>query len=93
MTANQQHEAGVVQAILEQLEQHTLPRTVDIRARVDAGERLADSDTQFLEEVLQGLRRDGPYVQHHPEWEPLYSRIIDLYDQITRRALENEQRR
>jgi len=39
-----------------------------------------------------GLRRDGPYVQHHPDWEPLYSRLIDLYDQITRKALENEQR-
>lgn len=92
MTTDQQREAGVVQAILVQLEQHTLPRALDIRARVEAGERLAESDTQFLEEALQALRRDGPYVQHHPEWEPLYSRIIDLYDQITRKALENEQR-
>lgn len=87
-----EREAGVVQAVLEQLEHQTLPRALDIRKRVDAGERLAESDTLFLEQVLQELRRDGPYVQHHPQWEPLYSRVIDLYDQITRKALENESR-
>jgi hypothetical protein len=90
--ADQQLEAGVIEAILERLAEQTLPRALDIKRRVDSGERLMDSDTLFLDEVLGNLRRDGPYVQHHPEWEPLYSRVIDLYDQITRKALENERR-
>ncbi|MCG6940021.1 MAG: hypothetical protein LJE69_02075 [Thiohalocapsa sp.] len=85
-------EAGVIQAILTRLEQQTLPRALDIKRRVDAGDKLMDSDTLFLDDALAGLRRDGPYVQHHPQWEPLYSRLIDLYDKITRKALENEQR-
>jgi hypothetical protein len=89
---DQQTEQGVVQAILERLENQTLPRALDIKRLVDAGERLGDSDTLFLADALADLRRDGAYVQNHPDWEPLYSRMIDLYDQITRKALENEER-
>lgn len=88
---DQQTEAGVTQAILERLEQQTLPRALDIKLRVDAGQRLDDSEMLFLDNVLANLRRDGPLVQHRPQWEPLYSRLVDLYDQITRKALENEQ--
>lgn len=90
--AERMREAGVIQALLEQLEHHTLPRALDIARRVDAGATLMDSDAAFLEDALGMLKREGPYVQHHPQWEPLYSRLIDLYDQITRKALENEQR-
>lgn len=90
--ADSQLEAGVIEALMDRLTEQTLPRALDIKRRVEAGETLLDSDMLFLENVLAGLRRDGPYVQHHPDWEPLYSRLIDLYDQITRKALENEQR-
>jgi len=89
---DKQAEAGVIQAILTQLEQQTLPRALDIKRNVDAGETLSELDRIFLDEALDNLRRDGPYVESHPQWEPLYSRMIDLYDQITRKALENEQR-
>ena len=89
---DKQAEAGVVQAIVTQLEQQTLPQALDIKRNVDAGETLSDLDTVFLDEALENLRRNGPYVENHPQWEPLYSRMVDLYDQITRKALENEQR-
>lgn len=89
---DQQNEAGVVQAVVTRLEQQVLPQALDIKRKVDAGETLNEFDTDFLEEALQNLRRDGPYVKHHPQWEELYSPMIDLYDQITRKALENEKR-
>lgn len=85
-----QAEAGVIQAILEKLEQQTLPRALDIKRNVEAGEKLSELDTIFLDEALENLRRDSVYVQQHPQWQPLYSRLIDLYDQITRQALKNE---
>jgi hypothetical protein len=87
-----QTETGVVQAIMERLEQQTLPQALDIKRNVDAGEPLGELDTIFLDQALQDLRRDSAYVQSHPQWEPLYSRLIDLYDQITRQALKNETR-
>jgi hypothetical protein len=84
-----QRELGVTQALLARLENQVLPRALDILAKVEAGGQLDSSDERFLEEAMQRLREDGPYVQHHPDWEPLYSRLIDLYHRITTKALAN----
>ena len=88
----QQRPAGVEQALLAKLELDTLPKTMAIKDRVDAGGTLTERDIGFLDNVLTGLRRDGPHVQEHPQWASLYNRMIDLYNEITRKALENEQR-
>ncbi|KAA6186299.1 hypothetical protein F2Q65_05735 [Thiohalocapsa marina] len=89
--ATPESEAGVLQAVLEKLEQYTLPRALDIKKMVDAGGTLGEMDLAFLDNALEGLRRNGPFVEHHPDWAPLYSRMVDLYDQITKTALANEQ--
>jgi hypothetical protein len=88
---NQERSAGVEQAMLKKLEQQVLPRTMGIKRRVDAGEKLTDGDLAFLENVLKGLSRDKQKVEDEPKWNTLYTRLIDLYNQITRKALENEQ--
>jgi len=88
---NQQRNAGVEQALLAKLEHQVLPKTMGIKRRVDAGEKLMDSDMAFLDSVLKGLRHDQPTVENNPKWNTLYSRLIDLYNQITRKALQNEQ--
>jgi hypothetical protein len=87
--SDQQREIGVIQALLERLEDHTLPRALDILAKVDGGAQLDELDARFLEDAMQGLRENGPYILSHPDWEPLYSRMIDLYHQITTKALAN----
>jgi hypothetical protein len=89
--ADQQRPGGVEQALLARLEQQILPQTLAIKRRVDAGERLGERDLSFLDNVLQGLRRDGHYVQDDPQWETLYGRLVGLYSEITRKGLENEQ--
>jgi hypothetical protein len=89
--ADQQRPAGVEQALLLKLEQQVLPQTLELKRRIDAGEKLGDRDIAFLDSVLEGLRRDGPYVQDNPQWEALYSRLVALYNEITHKALENEQ--
>jgi hypothetical protein len=89
--ADEQSNAGVEQALLAKLEQQVLPKTLGIQRRVEAGEKLTDSDITFLDNVLKGLSRDQAKVEKNPKWSTLYTRLIDLYNQITRKALENEQ--
>jgi hypothetical protein len=89
--ADEQSIAGVEQALLAKLEQQVLPKTLGIQRRVEAGEKLTDSDITFLDNVLKGLSRDQAKVEKNPKWSTLYTRLIDLYNQITRKALENEQ--
>lgn len=89
--ADQELSAGVEQALIAKLEHQVLPKTMGIKHRVDAGEKLMESDMAILDSVLKGLSRDQPKVEKNPKWNTLYTRLIDLYNQITRKALENEQ--
>lgn len=86
-----QKEAGLVEVVLQRLEEQRIPRALDIKERVDRGERLSDLDLSFLEEVLQDTIEAKPFLDQHPEWQELSTRVIALYKDITSKALANEQ--
>lgn len=90
MTISEQ-EAGLIEVLVERLEQQRLPRALDLLAMVDRGERLSDLDISFLEEALQDASDVKPFFDQHPEWQDLAGRVAHLYKEITTKALANEQ--
>ena len=83
-------EDGIIYVLVRRLETQRLPRVLDLKEKVDGGERLNELDMAFLEEVVSDARRIKPMVDERPKWQALYAKVIDLYEDISRKARENE---
>jgi hypothetical protein len=84
-------DAGTIQAVLERLNTQRLPRALRMREKVDRGETLDEYDLRFLHQVFADAGQARTLVSKHPELQSLANRLIDLYNHITKKALENEQ--
>ena len=89
MTANQ-NDVGVFTALIHRLETQRLPQLLQMKARVDQGERLSEHDLHFLEQVLTDAKNAHPLIAEHPQLDPLASKLSTLYREITETALANE---
>lgn len=92
MTDQKTHDAGVAQALLDRMSNQRLPRALEIKEQVDAGEPLSEYDLHFLEEVFADAQSILPMVDRHPEYQQLASRAIHLYKAILDKAMENEKK-
>ncbi len=86
-------DTGIITVLLERLNEFRLPRLLELKQRMDAGEALSDHDMEFLERLMDDARSVHVYVDRHPEVQPIYARVMTLYNEITTRGLENEKSR
>jgi hypothetical protein len=91
--AQSDRDIGVLTALAQRMREQRLPRALAIKERVDAGNVLSDRDVQFLEEILSDANRIAPIVKRNPEYAAVAARMVDLYKEITAKALENERAR
>jgi hypothetical protein len=83
-------DTGVLMALLKRMEEQRMPRVLAIKERVDRGEKLEDVDISFLKGIFDDANKIKPLMDRHPEYHSLVTSIVNLYSEITSKALENE---
>jgi len=86
------HDPGVMHTLVERLNSQRLPRALDIKKKVDAGETLGEYDLHFLKGVFHDVETIKPLIDRHPEYQQLAAKIIRLYKEIMDKAMENEKK-
>ena len=83
-------DAGLIAVLIERFESERLPRALELKEKVDKGETLNDIDIAFLEQVFADANKLGPLLERHNEYQKLVSQAVELYSEITEKALANE---
>ncbi len=87
------YDTGIILVVLQRFEKQRLPRIIEIKQRLDNGNTLNEFEIEYLSEALHDARSLLPYLDRHPEYEPLLSRVFHYYKIITDEALGNEKNR
>lgn len=88
-----EREEGTIHALLEAFAKERLPRAIEIKERVDAGECLNEMDVDFLARVFREANENRSHIAGFPEYGDIVSKAVQIYHDITEKALENERRR
>jgi len=84
------NDAGVIQVLLDRFSNQRLPRALELKTKVDGGQRLEQFEVDYLADVLHDIHAIKGLVDRHPEYESLVIKGMQLYTEITARALANE---
>jgi hypothetical protein len=83
-------DAGTIAALMIRMKDYRLPRAQRMLKKVNSGEKLGDSDIEFLTRVNEDSRNTQALLSRNPEYKDLIVRFIDLYSEIINKGLENE---
>ena len=81
---------GVLTALAQRLTNTGLPKALELKARVDRGEVLDDRDLDFLDNLFSQVGEIKPLIDRNPEYQDIAGRMMQLYKEITTKALANE---
>jgi predicted RNase H-like nuclease len=93
MSDSSQKDLGVIQVLIARLETERLPRLLKLKKKVEGGEKLDASEMQFLTQMGEDAGNAIKLAAKHPAYQSLVDRLSSVYQEVTRKALENEQKK
>jgi hypothetical protein len=86
-------DVGVKAVLAKRMVEERLPKALALKERVDKGDVLNELDLQFLEQVVTDATTVKPLMRDDPRVLEIAGRMLELYKEITEKALANEQAR
>ena len=83
-------ETGLIAVLAKRMVEERLPKALALKERVDRGELLNDLDLAFLQQVVTDANSMPANVKDDPRVREIAGRMLQLYKEITTKALENE---
>lgn len=83
-------DTGVIAVLAKRMVEERLPKALAMKERVDRGGLLNDLDLAFLEQIVADAGQVRPLMQKDPRVLEVAGRMVQLYKEITERALANE---
>lgn len=84
-------ELGVIAVLAKRMVEERLPKALALKERIDRGECLNELDLNFLEQVVKDANQVMPMMKDDPRVMQVGGRMLQLYKEITEKALANEQ--
>ncbi len=81
----------MIAVLAKRMVEERLPKALELKERVDRGETLNGLDLSFLEQIVKDAGEIMPKVKDDPRAMQVAARMLQLYKEITAKALENEQ--
>lgn len=86
-----EEDAGLIAVLLERLNKQRLPRLLSLIEKLEGGEALDDYDLAYLRDAIEHTRNIIPIIERNPEYQPLWTKVFELYKDISDLALQIEE--
>ena len=83
-------DAGLAQVLLDRVNTPRLPRALELKAKVDRGEKLEKFEVDYLADILADIHSIKALVDRNPAYQEIVLKGIGLYKEISEKALANE---
>ena len=85
-------ETGVSQVMIEGFVKYRMRYLLQMHAEVENGQSLGDGEIELLGRIIKRAHNFNHLIHEYPEYKELVAKVISLVDEITDKALVNEQR-
>src|SRR5438128_9396778 len=80
-------ELGTIAVLAKRMVDERLPKALELKERVDRGEKLNGLDLNFLEQVVKDATQIMPVMKSDARVMQVAARMLELYKEITNKAL------
>lgn len=83
---------GIIQSLVQEFEQHRLPRLFRLKDKLDSGKAISDVDIEYLCKEIKDAGLAMHMTVNYPELQEFCLSMSHLYKEICDEAMENEPR-